>query len=231
MNPIDKQLMMGMIDILNNYSDILTEDQISLRLEDLKQFEKETNFVFTNSPTCKDKISSIVGFNSNIYKNKFDKCHDVRDIIKFANQKEILIYPNIVGNNITITYCNGIIDNLIIDNALVNLEKVINIPYKIDRSDVYIVNGIVHNLNFYVTNIVDGGCNETIFDNFKEAEEFGFDIVPYWTMSVINPKKFDDNINYVYEYVGEEGLVCNGIVFRFNDISYSQDGIVYEMLK
>ena len=228
MNPIDKQLMMGMIDILNNHSDILTKDQINIRLEDLKQFEEESNFAFINSPTYKDKISSIVKYNSNIYKNNFNKCHEVNNIIEFSNQKDMLVYLNIVGENITITYINGIIDHLIIDNALINLNEVKNIPYKISKKSTYIINGVLHNSTFYVINVDDNNVN--LKDSLDKAKEIGFDIIPHWLATNFDPKNLQSNLEYVYDYAEEEGFKYDGIVFRFNDISYSQDGIVYEML-
>ena len=50
MNEIELRMMQGMLSILN-HKDSLTNEQYESRLEDLRQFEQETNFVLLNSPT------------------------------------------------------------------------------------------------------------------------------------------------------------------------------------
>lgn len=236
MNTTERSLMRSMVSILNeaSYEPILTEEQFNTRLEDLKQFEKETNFTFMNSPTCRDKIRSIVEFEYSLI-DDFKRCNDIKNIIEFANQKEMLIHPNLIGEKVKITYVDGIMKTFKISNIVINFNGIgKNIPYKIDKKGVYIVEGILSlskDLNFYVVNIVDGGNNETIFDNLKEAEKLGFDIVPYWIISVINPKKFDNNIDYIDEYANEEELHYNGIVFKFNNIEHGKNGIIYNVIK
>lgn len=228
MNPIDKQLMMGMIDILNNHSDILSEDQINIRLEDLKQLEEETEFVLMNSPTCKDKIGSIIKIN-NAYEHNFKRCKNVKDIVEFSNKENMLVYLNILGENTTITYVDGIMTDFVINNALVNFEEIKNVPYKINRKGIYIIEGVLYGLDFYVTNAIKED-NTDLKYNLKEAEKLGFTVVPNWLATNFDHKNLRSNLEYVYDYANEEELLHDGIVFRFNDISYSQDGIVYEML-
>lgn len=77
-------------------------------------------------------------------------------------------------------------------------------------------------LRFIAWDVIEGGNNETLFDNLKEAEELGFDVVPYWYMSVPNPKKLQSNIDYVFEYAEEDGYPCDGVVFKFNNIEYGK---------
>lgn len=231
MNPIDKQLMVGMIDILNNHSDILSEDQIYLRLTDLKQLEDETRFVFMNSPTCKNKISSVVKIND-VYEDNYKiskRCNNVEDIVEFSNNEKMLVYLNVIGENTTITYVDGVMTEFVINNALVNFEGVANVPYKINREGIYIVEGVLYGLNFYVKNAIKED-NTDLKGNLKEAEELGFTVVPNWLATNFDPKNLQSNIEYVYDYANEEELLHDGVVFRFNNISYSRDGIVYEML-
>lgn len=228
MNPIDKQLMMGMIDILNNHSDILSEDQINIRLEDLRQLEEETGFVFMNSPTCKDKISSIIRINTP-YEHNFKRCNNVNDIVEFSDKEKMLVYLNIIGEKTMITYVDGIMTEFVINNALVNFEEIKNVPYMIDKKSIYIIEGVLYGLDFYVTNAIKED-NTDLRNNLKEAEKLGFTIVPHWFSTNLDVKNLQSNLEYVYDYAEEEGFKHNGVVFRFNDISYSQDGIVYEML-
>lgn len=77
-------------------------------------------------------------------------------------------------------------------------------------------------VSFYAWDVIDGGNNETLFDNLKEAEALGFDVVPYWFMSAPNPKKLQSTLDHVFDYAEEDGLPCDGIVFKFNDIEYGK---------
>lgn len=229
MNQIEKEMMLSMIDILNEASKrpILTEEQYTERLQDLQQFEEELNFMFLNSPSCRDKISSIIKVR-NILKDSYKKCHDVESIIKFADNKEMLIYPNLVGDRVFVSYVNGIMSNFMVNNAVINLREIKNIPYKINKDSIYTVCGVLYNLKFYVTDTIEVGSN--ISNNLEEAEKIGFDAIPHW-VATLNPKKLQSSIDYVFNYAKEEKLMCDGVVFRFNDVSYCKDGIVYEMLK
>lgn len=73
MNQIEFDFMKGMVSILNEAAEayykgepIITNEQYDVRIEDLKQLEKETAIMFVNSPTIKedntinDEISYLV---------------------------------------------------------------------------------------------------------------------------------------------------------------------------
>ena len=61
MNPIELDIMKGLVSILNQANDayyntghpIMTDEQFDARLEDLRQLEEETGFILANSPTQK----------------------------------------------------------------------------------------------------------------------------------------------------------------------------------
>ena len=76
-------------------------------------------------------------------------------------------------------------------------------------------------LKFFVWDVIEGGCND-IFENLYNAEELGFDTVPNWSATNLNPKKIQGFIDYVFDYAQEEGLPNDGIVFKFRDIEYGK---------
>ena len=230
MNRSELSMMQGMISILNEASKrpILSEEEYAERLMDLQQFEEETGFVYTNSPTCKDKIGSISVFD-NVLRYDYRKCNNIDNIVEFANQREMLIYPNLIGNEVEIIYNDGIMANVVLSNNDINLKEVINIPYKINKQGIFAVKGVLHNQKFFVTNVVNGSIN-ILNKKLEQAENLGFNIIPYW-IATINPKKLQDSIDYVFNYANEEELSCDGIVFRFNNNLYSSDRIVYEVMK
>ena len=72
--------------------------------------------------------------------------------------------------------------------------------------------------------VIEGGGN-SLNENLNEAKELGFDIVPHWinnTTNGLNPANLEGNIYYIFDYAKEEGLPCDGIVFKFNDIAYGK---------
>lgn len=239
MNQAELSMMRGMIDILNRHlkEPFLTKEQYDMRMADLKEFEEETGFVLSNSPTdkeCMSKILDIVEM-TNISKRIFKRCNNIEDIIEFANKKDMFVYLNLTGINMIITYIDGIMTRLEVDNsiALIDFNKV-NIPYKINKKGIYVVWGTLqHGANFYVNDVVysENGLENNLKNNVENAEELGFNITPHWLANNFNLKKLQSSIDYIYDYAEEEGFKHDGIVFKFNDISYNRDEIVYEMLK
>lgn len=69
--------------------------------------------------------------------------------------------------------------------------------------------------------VIEGGTN-SLNDNLNEAKELGFDVVPHWYATNLDPKKLDGTIIYIFDYAKEEGLPCDGIVFKYNDIEYGK---------
>lgn len=232
MHKVELNMMKGMVSVLNEASKrpILTSEQYEMRLADLKEFEKETGFVFMNSPTCKNNVYSVVEV-KNIYKNTFEKCSNIDSIIEFSNKQEMIVYPNISGTKVIIIYNDGVMSRFTFNNIAVNLSEISNIPYKINKKEVYIVTGVLSkDLNFYVTDVIEGGVDDLNL-NLEEAKNLGFDVVPYWIATEFNSKNFNNSINYIMDCTEEEGLSCDSVVFRFNNISHSKNGIVYEIIK
>lgn len=239
MNQAELSLMRGMIDILNRHlkEPFLTEEQYNMRMTDLKEFEEETGFILSNSPTDKERMNHILDIveMTNISKRNFKRCNDIEDIVKFANEKDMFVYPNLTGVNMLISYSDGIITKLEVNNsvALIDFNKV-NIPYKINKKGVYDVFGFLqHGANFYVSDVIHSQdrLKSGLKNNVEEAEELGFTVVPNWLANNFDPKKIQGTLEYIYDYAEEEGFKHDGIVFEFNDISYSRKGIIYEMIK
>ena len=277
MNSVELDMMKGMISILNEASEryyngmplIMTDEQFDARLSDLKQLEEETGFVFANSPTINVGAKVLTELSEVKHSHpmlSLEKCHSSEEIIKFANNKELVASVKLDGLTASLTYDNGVLvraetrgDGYIGSDITEHVKQFLNVPLKINKQGTYIVDGeaIITNedfaevnknneyknsrnlaagtlsvldtslvakrkLKFYVWDIIEGGVYETLFENIHEAEELCFDVVPYWYMSTLNPKKLQSNIDYVFEYASENGFPCDGIVFKFNDIKYGK---------
>ena len=238
MNQAELSLMKGMIDILNRHlkEPFLTSEQYSMRLADLKEFEEEAGFVYINSPTCKKRMNHVLDIveMSNISKRIYKRCNNVEDIIEFANEKDMFVYLNLTGIDLVITYIDGVMAKLEVDNSIALIDFYnINIPYKINKKGTYVVKGVLQcGSHFYVDNVLYADCmSKKSKDNLEEAEKLGFDVVSHWLANNFDPKNLRSNLKYVYDYAKEEELKHDGVIFRFNDISYDRDEIVYEMLK
>ena len=233
MHSVERDIMVGMIRVLDEAlkKSVLTKEQYQERLKELKEFEKETDFMLVNSPNCHIDLSSVV----KILKPQTTdskECNNIEDIIKFANQKDMLVYTNIDGIDMSITYVDGIIAKIEIGSALINIKNIYNIPYKINKSGTYIVQGKVavvesDKIKFLVHNVIkDDGVNQR--EDLLEAKNLLFDIVPNWLAINFAPKNLQNNIDYIFDYANDEELPCSGIVFKFNNTK-DKGSIVYTM--
>jgi DNA ligase (NAD+) len=78
----------------------MTDEQFDMRLEDLKQFERETGFVLSNSPTINVGAKVLTELEEAKHSRpmlSLDKCHTIEEIVKFANDKEITCKLNKQG--------------------------------------------------------------------------------------------------------------------------------------
>lgn len=238
MNSIELDMMKGIVNILNdaiaannNGNPIMTDIQFETRFEDLKQFENETSFAFTNSPTQNIMIETK-DLEDNYSMLSFTTTHNAEELVEFINNREMVASVKLSDSMLFLKYKDGIL----VSCNTNHLKQFTNVPAKIKKEGTYSVIGeaVVINdvdLKLFVFDIVDGGSN-SLRDNLKEAKELGFDIVPYWfndnSANALNPKNLQGNIEYVYEYTEENELPCNGVLFRFNDVEL-KNGIVYQI--
>ena len=149
---------------------------------------------------------------------KYGLCYN--SIVKNFNQKEMVTYIGINGENIYIKYTDGVIRKIIAKD-IEYLKQADNIPYKINKTGDLGVYGKVtlvdDKLKFLVDEVIYDTDN-SIKNSFERVKELGFDIVPYWFTTSLNPKTLQNTIDYIFDYAKEEGLSCNGIMFRIDDV-------------
>lgn len=75
---------------------------------------------------------------------------------------------------------------------------------------------------FIAWDVIEGGSSNNLNDNLSEANELGFSVVPHWSAVNLDPKKLQNTLDYIFEYSKDEGIPCDGIVFKFNDIEYGK---------
>lgn len=276
-NQIELDIMRGMVSILNEASDryyngkplIMSDEQFDTRLADLQRLEEETGFVLANSPTINVGYKVLTELNEITHSHpmlSLEKCHTVDELVKFANNKELVASIKLDGLTCSITYKDGVLvsaetrgNGYVGSDITEHVKHFKNVPFKIDKEGTYIVDGeaIITNedfaeinknneyknsrnlaagtlsvldtslvsqrrLSFYAWDIIEGGSSNKLKDNLNEARTLGFDTVPSWVATNLDPKNLQDNIDYVFDFAVDEGLPNDGIVFKFNDIEYGK---------
>ena len=276
MKPIELDIMKGLVSILNEASDryynsgnpIMTDAQFDARLEDLRQLEEETGFVFANSPTQNVGYKALTELQevNHIYPMlSLEKCHSVEELIKFANNKELVASIKLDGLTCRLTYENGLLvrgetrgNGYVGSDITEHVKQFKNVPLKINKEGTYIIDGeaIITDNDFAEINkdgeyknsrnlasgtlavldtslvakrrlrllgwdVIEGG-GSSLKHNLEEASYLGFDVVPFWSAVNLDPKKLRGTLDYIFDYAKVEGLPCDGIVFKFNDIEYGK---------
>lgn len=158
MNPIEKDMMLGMISILNEASQayysgnpIMDDSQFDARLADLQQLEEETGLVLANSPTINVGCKVLTELNEITHSHpmlSLEKVHTVDELLKFMNNKETIASIKLDGLTVSITYENGVLvkaetrgDGYVGSDITEHIKQFKNVPFKINKSDTYIVDG------------------------------------------------------------------------------------------
>lgn len=220
MKEIEKQIMISMVTILNEAKNgyckgcpIMTDEMYDVRLKDLKQFEQETNFVLLNSPTQSIDLKSIVEDGEII--DCYKETNNVEEIVENLGKEKVIAYTNLIGERILVYYENGIV-KCIQTKDVECLKQVDNIPYKISKEKNYSVLGVVACVDGKLKFFVDDVFSETgnsLNSNLEIAKDLGFDIVPNWLATDLNPKTLQKTVDYIFDYVKDDGLPCDGIIF------------------
>lgn len=277
MNEIELDIMKGLISILNEASDkyyntgnpIMTDKQFDERLEDLRQLEEETGVVFSNSPTQNvgaKVLSELKEITHSHPMLSLEKCHTVKEIIDFANNKELIASIKLDGLTLSIKYEDGLLvsaetrgDGYVGSDVTEHVKQFKNVPFKINKKGIYVIDGeaIIYDndfeeinkngeyknsrnlssgtlsvldtslvaqrqIQFIAWDVIEGGVANSLKDNLNEAKELGFDVVPFWSVINLDSKKLQATLDYVFEYAEEEGVPCDGIVFKFDNIEYGK---------
>lgn len=159
MNEIERNLMKGMVSILNEAANayyntgnpIMSDEMYDMRLEDLRQMEEETGFSFSNSPTHRVGAKVLTELNEVNHTSpmlSLDKCHNVNELLKFINNKETVASIKLDGLTYRLTYENGLLaraetrgNGVVGSDITEHVKQFLNVPMKISKVDTYILDG------------------------------------------------------------------------------------------
>ena len=159
MNTIELKIMEGMVRILNEAAEayyntghpVLTDEEYDIRLEDLRQMEEEMEFSFSNSPTHKVGAKVLTELNEVTHASpmlSLDKCHNVKELLKFINNKETVASIKLDGLTCRLTYENGILiraetrgNGIVGSDITEHVKQFLNIPMNIHKEKTYVLDG------------------------------------------------------------------------------------------
>lgn len=159
MNEIERNLMKGMVSILNEAAEayyntgnpIMSDEMYDMRLEDLRQMEEETGFSFSNSPTHRVGSKVLTELNEVTHTSpmlSLDKCHNVNELLKFINNKETIASIKLDGLTCRLTYKNGMLvraetrgNGIVGSDITEHVKQFLNVPMRINKDNTYILDG------------------------------------------------------------------------------------------
>lgn len=156
---MDKNTIATRVEELNKASEayyntgqpIMSDTEFDNKLEELRQWEDETGIVLSNSPTHNVGATVLDNIKEVTHKTpmlSLEKCHSVEEIIKFANNHNLVASVKLDGLTVRLTYKDG--DLLLAEsrgNGMVgsdvtdHVKQFTNVPLHINKEETYIIDG------------------------------------------------------------------------------------------
>ena len=146
-----KELNEASVAYYNTGQPIMSDYEWDQKFEELRQWEEETGIVLTNSPT--QNVGAIVLDNIKEITHRtpmlsLEKCHSTKEIVKFANNHNLVASAKLDGLTVRLTYKDG---NLVLAESRGNgtvgsdvtehIKQFTNVPLHINKEGTYIIDG------------------------------------------------------------------------------------------
>lgn len=135
----------------NTGQPIMSDYEFDQKLEELRQWEEEMGIVLSNSPTHNVGATVLDNIKEVTHKTpmlSLEKCHSTEEIIKFANNHNLVASVKLDGLTVRLTYKNG---NLVLAESRGNgvvgsdvtehVKQFTNVPLHINKEGTYIIDG------------------------------------------------------------------------------------------
>lgn len=135
----------------NTEQPIMSDYEFDTKLEELKRWEEETGIILSNSPT--HNVGTTVLDNIKEVKHKtpmlsLEKCHSAEEIIKFANNHNLVASVKLDGLTVRLTYKDGDLilaesrgNGVIGSEVTEHVKQFTNVPLHINKEGTYIIDG------------------------------------------------------------------------------------------
>lgn len=135
----------------NTGQPIMSDYEFDQKLEELRQWEEETGIVLSNSPTQNVGATVLDNIKEVTHKTpmlSLEKCHSTEEIIKFANNHNLVASVKLDGLTVRLTYKDG---NLVLAESRGNgvvgsdvtehVKQFTNVQLHINKEETYIIDG------------------------------------------------------------------------------------------
>lgn len=135
----------------NSDSPIMSDFEFDMKIKELERLESETGVILSNSPT--QNVGSVVLKDIKEVTHKtpmlsLDKCHSTEEIIKFANNHNLIASIKLDGVSCRLIYEDGNLvraesrGNGIVGNDITDAVKQFkNVPLHINKKHTYVIDG------------------------------------------------------------------------------------------
>lgn len=135
----------------NTGQPIMSDAEFDQKLEELRQWEEETGVILSNSPTQNVGATVLDTIKEVTHKTpmlSLEKCHSVEEIMKFANNHNLVASVKLDGLTVRLTYKDG--DLLLAEsrgNGTVgsditeHVKQFSNVPLHINKEGTYVIDG------------------------------------------------------------------------------------------
>lgn len=135
----------------NSDNPIMSDYEFDCKYDELKRWEEETGIVLSNSPTQNVGATTLSSIKEVTHKTpmlSLEKCHSTEEIIKFANNHNLVASVKLDGLTVRLTYRDG---NLVLAESRGNgvvgsdvtehVKQFTNVPLHINKEGTYIIDG------------------------------------------------------------------------------------------
>ena len=156
---MDKFDITSMVEELNKASEayyntgqpIMSDTEFDNKLEELRQWEDETGIVLSNSPTHNVGATVLENIKEVTHKTpmlSLEKCHSTEEIVKFANNHNLVASVKLDGLTVRLTYKDGDLvlaesrgNGVVGSDVTEHVKQFTNVPLHINKEGTYIIDG------------------------------------------------------------------------------------------
>ena len=135
----------------NTGQPIMSDYEFDQKLEELRQWEEETGIILSNSPTQNVGATTLSSIKEVTHKTpmlSLEKCHSTEEIIKFANNHNLVASVKLDGLTVRLTYRDGDLvlaesrgNGVVGSDVTEHVKQFTNVPLHINKEGTYIIDG------------------------------------------------------------------------------------------
>lgn len=135
----------------NTGQPIMSDAEFDNKLEELRQWEEETGIVLSNSPTHNVGVTVLDNIKEVTHKTpmlSLEKCHSTEEIVKFANNHNLIASVKLDGLTVRLTYKDGDLvlaesrgNGIVGSDVTEHVKQFTNVPLHINKEGTYIIDG------------------------------------------------------------------------------------------